>query len=154
MNKPIWPAFLGWGQRNISGLVSLTWRTQALSGGPMVKPSPSHTGMQQCLVGAMTVDGGCSLQSWSLFGFALAMSSEFYALSFQYILQELSVVKIHLLMSKEQFELQFFIRISDIPTRKINLLAHLQKDQNLENGFLPHKQELQAAPETIPHSSL
>lgn len=67
----------------------------------MVKPSPSRTGMQRCLVGAVMVDSGCSLQSRSLFGFALAMSSEFYALSFLYILQELAVVKAHLLISKE-----------------------------------------------------
>lgn len=66
-----------------------------------MKQSPSRTGMQQCLVGAVTVDDGrCFLRSWSLFAFALAKSSEFYALSFQYILQELAVLKPHLLISK------------------------------------------------------
>lgn len=69
MNKPIWLALLGWGLRNISGLASLMCRIKALSAGPMVKLSPSHTGMQECLVGAVMRDGGCSLTRWSLFRF-------------------------------------------------------------------------------------
>lgn len=100
MNKPIWLALLGWGLKNISGLASLMCRIKALSAGPMVKLSPSRTGMQECLVGAVMGGGGCSLRLWSLFGFAWPMSSEFYVLNFRCILQALAVFKSCILISK------------------------------------------------------
>lgn len=58
-NKPIWLAWLGWGQKDTFGLDFRMLKKRELSSGLMANLSYLHTGILKCLV-AMTL---CSLMS-------------------------------------------------------------------------------------------